>query len=67
MKPASLAEVAHRSGVSLATASRVLNPDSDHPVSTELRERVLATAEELNYTVNALARGSRCAAPRVCS
>ena len=57
MKPASLAEVARRSGVSLATASRVLNPDSDHPVSAELRQRVLATAEELNYTVNALARG----------
>lgn len=57
MSPPSLAEVARRSGVSLATASRVLNPDSMHPVSEELRARVLATAEELNYTVNALARG----------
>jgi LacI family transcriptional regulator len=53
----SLQEVARRSGVSVATASRVLNPDNNHPVSQELRERVLASAAEYNYAVNALARG----------
>ena len=53
----SLAEVARRSGVSPATASRVLNPHSEHPVSEQVRARVLATAEQLDYQVNALARG----------
>jgi LacI family transcriptional regulator len=43
--------------VSLATASRVLNPDSDYGVSPALRERVRAAAEELDYSSNALARG----------
>lgn len=57
MTRTSLIEVARVSGVSLATASRVLNPDNGHPVRAAVRERVLATAEELNYNVNALARG----------
>ena len=52
-----LQEVARRSGVSVATASRVLNPDNDHPVSERLRQRVLEAAAEYNYAVNALARG----------
>jgi LacI family transcriptional regulator len=49
--------VARRSGVSLATASRALNPDNDHPVSARTRERVKAAAAALNYNSNALARG----------
>jgi LacI family transcriptional regulator, galactose operon repressor len=53
----SLTEVARLSGVSLASASRVLNPDSHHPVSDDVRERVLAAAAQLNYSSNALARG----------
>ncbi len=57
MRRVSLAEVARRSGVSVATASRVLNPHNDHPVSATLRERVLKTAAEFDYSVNALARG----------
>lgn len=57
MRRVSLEEVARKSGVSVATASRVLNPHNDHPVSAELRERVLAAAAEFNYSVNALARG----------
>jgi LacI family transcriptional regulator len=57
MSGASLTEVAKAGGVSLATASRVLNPDNTHPVSAEVRARVLAAAEELNFSVNALARG----------
>src|SRR4051794_25454411 len=57
MGNASLTEVAAKAGVSLATASRVLNPDSAHPVSGAARDRVVAAAEALNYTSNALARG----------
>jgi LacI family transcriptional regulator len=57
MSGTSLSEVAKAGGVSLATASRVLNPNNEHPVSDEVRARVLAAAESLNYSVNALARG----------
>ncbi|RSM88678.1 LacI family transcriptional regulator [Kibdelosporangium aridum] len=55
-----LAEVAERAGVSLATASRVVN-GSERVVGAGLRERVLAAAQELGYTANtfaqAIARG----------
>lgn len=50
-----LAEVARKAGVSLATASRVLN-GSTRVVGQSLRERVLATAAELNYAPNAAAQ-----------
>ena len=51
----SLAEVSARAGVSIATASRVLNR-STHPVSDATRDRVLAAAEEVGYSPSALAR-----------
>jgi LacI family transcriptional regulator len=54
---ASLSEVARLSGVSTATASRVLNPDSTYPISDSTRARVLAAAAALDYRSNALARG----------
>jgi LacI family transcriptional regulator len=57
MTGASLSEVAKAGGVSLATASRVLNPDNTHPVSEPVRARVLAAAERLEFSVNGLARG----------
>jgi LacI family transcriptional regulator len=47
-------EVAERSGVSVATVSRVLNGYTD--VSAETRQRVIATARKLDYTPNAAAR-----------
>ena len=47
-------EVAARSGVSVATVSRVFNGYSD--VSAETRLRVLAWARKLDYTPNAAAR-----------
>ncbi|WP_311765384.1 LacI family DNA-binding transcriptional regulator [Streptomyces zingiberis] len=48
-------DVAQRSGVSIATVSRVYrNPDS---VRRETRDRVLATARELGYVPSANARG----------
>ncbi|MBU7596256.1 LacI family transcriptional regulator [Streptomyces sp. P38-E01] len=56
-----LADVAARAGVSLATASRVLN-DSTRKVGPEHRERVVRAARELNYrtdlSAQAIARGS---------
>lgn len=48
--------VAQRAGVSVPTASRVLS-GSAYPVVDELRERVLAAAEELDYVPNAQAQG----------
>src|SRR3954468_14717948 len=59
--PARLTEVAQRAGVSLATASRVLN-GSDRTVSERYRRRVLTAAAELGYRANphaqAMARGA---------
>jgi LacI family transcriptional regulator len=54
--PSTLAEIAKRAGVSLATASRVLNGDGKRPVAARLREQVLAAAEEVNYVPNAHAQ-----------
>lgn len=50
-----LVEVAKHAGVSLATASRVLN-GSTRQVSAALREKVLASAAELGYLPNASAQ-----------
>lgn len=59
--PARLTEVADQAGVSLATASRVLN-GSDRTVGDPLRRRVLAAAAQLGYRANphaqAIARGA---------
>ncbi|KAB2349515.1 LacI family DNA-binding transcriptional regulator [Actinomadura rudentiformis] len=56
-----LEDVARHAGVSLATASRVLN-GSNRQVGAELRQRVEASAAELGYeadvTAQTLARGS---------
>ncbi|NUT90683.1 MAG: LacI family DNA-binding transcriptional regulator [Saccharothrix sp.] len=50
-----LVEVAKHAGVSLATASRVLN-GSTRQVSDELRERVVGSARRLGYLPNASAQ-----------
>jgi LacI family transcriptional regulator len=52
---ATLTEVARMAGVSVATASRVLNGGARTP-RPELRERVLQAANRLNYTANAAAQ-----------
>jgi LacI family transcriptional regulator, galactose operon repressor len=52
---ASLADISRRAGVSIATASRVLN-GSSHPVSDATRNRVLEAADELGYRPSELAR-----------
>ncbi|MFK4083713.1 LacI family DNA-binding transcriptional regulator [Kribbella sp. NPDC020789] len=53
--PVTLLDVAQRAGVSVATASRVLN-GGDRVPRPELQERVKAAAEELGYTPNAQAQ-----------
>lgn len=53
-----LREVAKEANVSVATASRVLN-GSSHPVSSEVREKVTATAQKLGYTPSAAAQSLR--------
>jgi LacI family transcriptional regulator len=49
-----LREIALQTGVSVSTVSRVLNGHTG--VSSDVRERVLALASELEYTPNAAAR-----------
>lgn len=53
--PAGIAEVASKSGVSVATASRAIN--GRNGVSPDTRARVLAAAAELRYVANNAARG----------
>lgn len=48
-KQATIYDVAKRSGVSVATVSRVLGK-SDYPVKAQTREKVLAAAQALQYT-----------------
>jgi LacI family transcriptional regulator len=50
-----LAQVAKRAGVSMATASKALNERDQ--VAAETRQRVLRAAEELSFQPNGLARG----------
>lgn len=52
-----ITEVARLAGVSLGTASHVLNNTSS--VSEKLRKRVLDAVQELNYTPNLVARSLR--------
>jgi DNA-binding LacI/PurR family transcriptional regulator len=53
-------DIARATGVSQSTVSRVLNATSSSiPISEETRERVLASARQLGYTPNPLARGLR--------
>jgi LacI family transcriptional regulator len=55
---ATIADVARRAGVSIATVSRVLSPGRDrHPVRQATAERVRAAARELNFLPSPLARG----------
>ncbi|MFY1670501.1 LacI family DNA-binding transcriptional regulator [Plantactinospora sp. WMMB334] len=51
-----LMDVAHRAGVSVATASRVLNGSGTRRVRPDLTDRVLAAATALNYSAHAPAQ-----------
>lgn len=55
--PATLAEVARLAGVSVSTASRVLNGGTRTP-REELRQRVVAAAGRLRYSPNAAAQAT---------
>src|SRR5439155_8332322 len=54
-----LSDVARRAGVSSTTASRVLNPDSQHPVKEATRRRVVRVAASIGYRTNPMARALR--------
>lgn len=62
MASVTLQDVARAAGVSIATASRVLNGGGTRRVAEEYRERVMAAARELHYSPNvsaqAVVRGS---------
>ena len=55
--PVTLSDVAREAGVSVATASRAVNGGARR-VREELRERVVAAAARLNYTVNTQAQAT---------
>lgn len=67
---ATLKEIADRTGVSIATVSRVLNYDETLSVSEEKRKRILEVADELDYMppgrkAQAGAKGNRKGRPRI--
>ncbi len=53
---ATLRDVAALAGVSTATVSRCFDPAFSHMVAPETRERVLAAAGKLHYSINHVAR-----------
>jgi LacI family transcriptional regulator len=57
MSAATLADVAREAGVSLATASRVLNPGT-RQVAEGYRDRVMETAKRLDYAANLAAQAT---------
>jgi DNA-binding LacI/PurR family transcriptional regulator len=58
--PPTMQNIATAAGVSRSTVSRVLNDaPSRVPIAAETRERVMATATQLGYRPNPLARGLR--------
>ncbi|AYF96942.1 LacI family DNA-binding transcriptional regulator [Protaetiibacter intestinalis] len=60
-KRVTLADVAARSGLSLAAASMILNGRPDTRLSQDAHDRVHAAARELGYRPNVAARGLRTA------
>ncbi|HON14667.1 MAG TPA: LacI family DNA-binding transcriptional regulator, partial [Treponema sp.] len=53
---ATVRDVAALAGLSTATVSRAFDPAFAHLVSEESRQRVMAAAAQLNYTINHVAR-----------
>lgn len=60
MKKTSLTDIADKLGVSITLVSMALNgKGKENRISDEMVEKVVKTAEELNYRPNQLARGLR--------
>lgn len=57
-KQVTIQDVAKKAGVSVATASRVMN-DTGYPVSARLKQQVQEAAEQLEYVPNLMARSLR--------
>jgi DNA-binding LacI/PurR family transcriptional regulator len=58
--PVTMQDIAHATGLSQSTVSRILNRSPTVvPIAEATRERVLAAAKELGYRPNPLARGLR--------
>jgi DNA-binding LacI/PurR family transcriptional regulator len=60
---ATMADVAKRARVSVATVSRVIS--GSRSVSRDVKERVLRAVRELDYTVNSVARSLQCRSTRM--
>jgi LacI family transcriptional regulator len=58
LRPASIAAVAHRAGVSIATVSRVMN-GIENKASSETASRVMAAVESLGYRPQSVGRALR--------
>src|SRR5215470_5322626 len=58
-KRATLKDLARALGVNVSTVSRALDPDSTHPVSPALREKIRRASARLNYLPNAAASSLR--------
>ncbi|MCA1759629.1 MAG: LacI family DNA-binding transcriptional regulator [Bacteroidales bacterium] len=60
MKKTSLGDIAERLGVSKTLVSLVLNGKGrEHRISEALCKKVIATAKEMNYQPNQIAKGLR--------
>ena len=57
-KQKTIRDVAKLAGVSVATASRVIN-NVDYPVRPQLKQKVQDAIQQLNYVPNAMARALR--------
>lgn len=55
--PATLRDVASAAGVHPSTASRAMNPETEHLVNPSTVKRVVRVAQALGYVANPLARG----------
>lgn len=56
--PVTLAEIAEVTGFSISTVSRVLS-NSDYPVSSDTRQKIMEVAESMGYKPNIAARSLR--------
>lgn len=54
-----LRDIANKAGVSIATVSRILNNDVTLSVNEKTRQRVIATAEQFNYTKHKRTQNNR--------